>query len=133
MQNNGAINEDGIERAKAEYLILAILDENGGEQEYDELQGSLAEVTNELSIDVSDLPLHFSPTSGPLEYQSRSFMRALSRCTNAKSVKKNGGGIELTELGEELLSEPDSLYVPEDFAGTIQKFLSGRRRVQLTE
>lgn len=133
MDRTTSISHDGVERRKADFLVLEYLNQHGSEATFRELKDGIFEVNNDLEEQNFDSPIHFTPTTGPEDIYSRSLIRSISRCTSKRSVHKDEGTYHLTDAGRRSLEDDylEQFGVPMDFRESIRKWLSGdRERVQ---
>lgn len=101
MIGHKTMRQPGQERVKADYLVLRTIDAYDGEIGFDELKKAVDRVVDFLEV---DSPIHFRPTSGPVQLQSRSFNEAIHRCQDSRFIKRDDRTIKITDDGREFIS-----------------------------
>lgn len=131
MRDTETQRENGLNRAKQEYILLSCLDECGGALEFGELQSELATALEHFEQQDEPLPIYFTPSTGPDDFESRSLLRTLNRCRSSHRIRKNGNGFELTSLGRDVLSKIDADQLSADFKALVSASFANRDRVRV--
>lgn len=105
--------------AKAEYLVMKCLEEHDGSMSYGDLKEEVQRVVNEMDNGQIVSPIQFTPGSGPPDIRSREFVRAISRCSDARDIIQNTDGFQLTPAGEHFLNNRESFAIPDEFASLV--------------
>ena len=107
------MSQTGQERVKADYLVVRTLAAMGGNVHFDDLKHALNAVIDSLTVDA---PIQFTPTSGPVGLQSRSFNEAIYRCRDSQFIDLDDQTLMLTARGDTFIST--GKYIKTDAATT---------------
>lgn len=101
MVGHKTMGQPGQERVKADYLVLRTIAANDGEIAFDDLKEAVDNVVGALRV---ESPICFTPTSGPVTLQSRSFNEAIHRCQDSRFIERDDRRITITNEGEAFIS-----------------------------